>query len=206
MLEEKKGVGTSKYCAVQVTRPAEKLGRLAVLVLAAVLFSGCALVPRPAGEIGVPVSLPELDTYEVAIVLNLNTTLGNHAGMFVGARLSDPAGSYHGTRSSEPDWKGPALEDYVRFQMRDGDRIQVYRFKLAQADFDTIESRVVNFGVSAPLFCAADVQNQIAGVGPFSTIKPIWWTSPAALGETLRALVDGAVAQGVCTWPSGHTC
>lgn len=206
MLAEKMNVGTSIQCAALVIHPVRKPGYFVVFVLAAALFYGCAVTPPPAGEFGKPVSLPELAVDEVAIVLNLNTTLGNHAGMFVGATLSDPAGSYRGVRSGEPGWKGPDLADYVRFQMNDGDKIQIYRFKLVKADFSTIESRVLNFGVGAPLFCAADVQNQIAGVGPFSTIKPIWWTSPADLGEKLRALVGDAVTQGVCTWPSGRSC
>jgi len=186
------------------------------IALAIAMLVGCAHVPPPGtrGEVsdgfGEPASsavdLSEPAASEIAIVVNLNTTIGNHAGMFAGVRLSDPAGSYLAVRAEDPDWNGPSLRDYIRFQQNDGHRIHVYRFKLAQADFDAIVARIVNFGPHMPLFCAADVQNQIAGIGPFAALKSIWWTSPAALADELAQLVRQPLAKGKCEWPDGNSC
>jgi hypothetical protein len=205
--------------AENATRPTTRLGwhRSAVaFLLTAAMLVGCAHVPPPDTQgdshhgFGDPaaaaVSLSEPAASEVAIVLNLNATIGNHAGMFVGSRLSDPAGSYLSVRAEESDWQGPSLQDYIRFQQDDGYRIHVYRFKLAKADIDAIVARIVDFGPHMPLFCAADVQNQIAGIGPFAAVKQVWWTSPAALGDELSRLVNHPLAKGACVWPDGILC
>ena len=55
--------------------------------------------------------------------------------------------------------------------------------------FAVIEKRVQTAGITPPLFCVVAVQNQIAGVGPFSGIAETGWTSPAALAERLELVV-----------------
>jgi hypothetical protein len=189
-----------------MTKTAERGRAIAVLALAATLLSGCAGTPIPPTEVGAPVSQPEIGKLEIVIVLNLNNSFGTHTGMFLGNTLNDPAGGYLAARTGKPWWQGPSLEDYIRFQREDGDLVQIYRYTLSQADFDVIASRVRVFGFNAPMYCAADVQNEIAGVGPFKTIKPVRWTSPVALGEALRALPTDPVAGKACTWPSGRPC
>jgi hypothetical protein len=180
------------------------------------MLLGCAHVPPPSAQVdgqhgfGDPasaaVTLSEPAASEVAIVLNLNAAIGNHAGMFVGSRLSDPAGSYLSVRAEESGWQGPSLQDYIRFQQDDGYRIHVYRFKLATADIDAIVARIADFGPHMPLFCAADIQNQIAGIGPFAAVAQVWWTSPAALADELARLVNHSLAKGACVWPDGNLC
>ena len=57
-----------------------------------------------------------------------------------------------------------------------------------------------------PLFCAAGVQNLIAGVGPFAAIDPVYWTSPASLADLLDGLRNGPAAPGVCVMPDNRPC
>ena len=203
----------SDHCS-HSTRPVR--ARVTAFAIAAALLAGCVHMPPPgvsgyiANDFGNPsstsVTLHEPADDEVVIVINLNTPAGNHAGMFVGSRLSDPAGSYLTARSREADWQGQSLRDYIRFQQDDGYRIHAYRFRVSKTDIDTIVRRVVDFGPHAPLFCAADVQNQITGVGPFGALKPVWWTSPASLADELGSLVNRPLAQGICMWPDGQPC
>ncbi len=184
--------------------------RLAGWVLAAALLAGCASTPWAESRQGrwplVPEKLPDPAPNEVVIVVNMNSAVGTHAGMFVGSLLSDPAGMYLQARSEDRKWKRPTLSDYVRFQMEDGDRVLAFRFYLDQRDADAIAARVREHGWGMPLYCAADVQNQIAGIGPFRTIKPIGWTSPAQLGEQLHYLANGTLKLGACVWPDGKLC
>jgi hypothetical protein len=56
----------------------------------------------------------------------------------------------------------------------------------------------VNIGITAPLFCAATVQNIIAGVGPFKELGTVWWTSPSALAVVLNPVIHGPRRAGVC--------
>ena len=154
----------------------------------------------------VPDHLPDPAPYEVVVVVNMNSAVGTHAGLFVGSLLSDPAGMYRQARSEDPKWKGPSLADYVRFQMEDGERVLVYRFRLTQTDADVIADRVRRYGWGKPLYCAADVQNQIAGVGPFATVQPVGWTSPASLGAQMHELTNGRKRLGACVWPDGLAC
>jgi hypothetical protein len=142
----------------------------------------------------------------VVIVVNNNSAGGNHAGMFAGARLIDPAGSYFGVRSQDKGWTGPSLADYVRHQMVDGQNIRVYRFALDDPEFEVIETRMVNAGITAPLFCAATVQNIIAGVGPFKDLGAVWWTSPSALAKALNPASHGPGPAGVCVMPDESPC
>ena len=143
---------------------------------------------------------------EVVIVVNNNSAGGNHAGMFAGARLIDPAGSYLGVRSGDRDWAGPSLADYVSYQMVDGKNIRVYRFALDRPELEAIETRMANAGLTAPLFCAATVQNIIAGVGPFKGLGTVWWTSPSALAGALNPVSHGPGSAGVCVMPDESPC
>lgn len=143
---------------------------------------------------------------EVVIVVNNNSAGGNHAGMFAGAHLIDPAGSYFGVRSRDKDWIGPSLTDYVRYQMVDGQNIRVYRFALDGPEFEAIEIRMMNAGITAPLFCAAAVQNIVAGVGPFQELGTVWWTSPSALAKALNPVSHGPRPVGVCVMPDESPC
>ncbi len=152
------------------------------------------------------VNLQEPAADEVAIVINNNAGFGTHAGMFVGTRLSDPAGNYAMARRGEPGWKGPTLHDYVEHQMVDGYRVQIFRFKLVPGDISIIDSRVANAGITVPLNCAAEVRDEVAGVGLFKAINPKGWLSPSALAEALLPLIEGPTAVGACVWPNGQPC
>lgn len=143
---------------------------------------------------------------EVVIVINNNSGFGTHSGMFVGARMSDPAGNYEMVRRFESDWKGATLRDYVQHQMVDGLRVQLFRFKLDPADINIIDERVARQGITVPLNCAVEVRDQIANVGVFKALKPTGWLSPNELAEQLLPLITGPVAVGVCTWPNGRSC
>ena len=159
--------------------------------------------PKQAGP---RARLADVAPDEVVIVINNNAAGGRHSGMFAGRELSDPSGSYVFQRSSTPGWPGASLDDYVAFQLEDGNNVRVYRFRLAGRDFAEIERRVRSAGVTAPLFCAVAVQNQIAGVGPFAGIAETGWTSPSALARRLDTLVGSPVAPGACLRPSGKHC
>jgi hypothetical protein len=150
--------------------------------------------------------LAEPAANEVVVVINNNAAGGTHSGMFAGTRLSDPSGSYVAERSRDASWPGPSLDDYVRFQLEDGEDVRVYRFRLDQRDFARIDERLRNEGPTAPLFCAAAVQNHLAGVGPFAGIPRVWWTTPSALAERLDALALGRAQAGVCLRPAGEPC
>ena len=143
---------------------------------------------------------------EVVIVVNNNSAGGNHAGMFAGAHLIDPAGSYFGVRSRDKDWTGPSLPDYVRYQMVDGNNIRVYRFAMDRPEFEAIQTRMADAGITPPLFCAATVQNIIAGVGPFKELGTVWWTSPSALADALNPVSHGPGTAGVCVMPDESPC
>jgi hypothetical protein len=204
--------------AQAILSPAAHLRGLAIVAVTVVLLSACATEiwppeqsAQPSGEVRelhpISVKLAEPADDEVVVVVNVNFVLGNHTGMFVGPLLSDPAGNYKAARAQDPDWnKQTTLEDYVRFQMDDGVRILIYRFKVEPQDRDTITARVKSFGIGMPLFCAADVDNQIAGVGPFKTLAPVGWISPVGLAERLRPLVDGPAPLGVCERADGVPC
>jgi hypothetical protein len=172
------------------------------LVLASVL-SGCAGLPpiaeRTAADVG-------LEPNEVAIVINYNAMGGAHAGLIAGGLLSDPAGSYVAARRQSPEWRGLSLADYMQFQLEDGPNVRAYRFRLERKEFAEIEKRVREQSFTAPLFCAATVQSQIAGVGPFAGMATSWWTSPSALGEKLEALLAARLVAGRCEGPKGAPC
>ena len=184
------------------------------LVLALAGCAGIQLQNDPAAAVNAgprtnwsrEIRLEEPRSQEVVIVINNNAVLGNHAGLFVGARLSDPAGSYVAVRSRLPGWSGPRLADYVDFQMEDGAKIQLFRFTLSAVDVALLEARLPRADRAAPLFCAAAVQNAIAGIGPFHAIEPTRFTTPAAVAELLGPLSNSQVAGGRCVWADGVAC
>lgn len=179
-------------------------------------LAGCSHAPvaeypegGSPGRVGAEMSLriAEPGPHEVVIVVNHNAAwVGSHAGMFAGQRLVDPAGSYVAKRSEDDGWQGTSLVDYVRFQMEDGPWIKLYRFTLSAASFAAVDSRITGAGIAMPLFCAARVQNLIAGIGPFEEVPRVWWTSPVALARNLDPLTAGPLALGVCAWPTGARC
>jgi hypothetical protein len=177
--------------------------RLLVLLLAA--CADLSPVDDPeAKHAGRRARLADVAPDEVVLVINNNAAGGRHSGVFAGHELSDPSGSYVFQRSSTPGWPGATLDDYVAFQLEDGPKVRVYRFKLSAAEFAEIERRIRATGVTPPLFCAVAVQNQIAGVGPFAGITDTGWTSPSALARRLDALVGSRA--GACLRPSGRPC
>jgi hypothetical protein len=149
--------------------------------------------------------LAEPGADEVVIVINHNAAFGNHAGIFAGPRLSDPAGSYAYFRRAEPGWQ-PRLQDYVRFQSSDGMHIRAYRFRLPAADFSAVLARLPVADEAKPLFCATAVQNSVAGIGPFAAIPQAGWTTPARLAERLDQLITSTAAAGACELPDGRPC
>jgi hypothetical protein len=151
-------------------------------------------------------SLDEPRPDEVVVVINNNGGIGNHAGIFVGRRLSDPAGSYRFVRSKLKGWKRPTLNDYVGFQMVDGERVQSYRFTLREPDLSAVAARLPTADAAAPLFCASAVNNALAGIGPFAEIKPVHWVTPAAVAEQLKAIITASPDIGHCVLPDGTAC
>jgi len=192
--------------------------RLAPATLLLTVLAGCAATPErfPEADEGKPnlyvspdapaTRLEEPRRNEVIIVINNNAITGNHAGMFVGLRLSDPAGSYKNTRSRSPGWQRPGLNDYVGFQMVDGQHIQTYRFTLQEADLSAIAARLPEADAALPLFCGSAVNNAIAGIGPFRDINRVTWTTPAAVAEQLDLIVRESHGAGTCFLPDGSDC
>ena len=143
---------------------------------------------------------------EVVVVINDNAFGGNHAGLFAGKLLIDPAGSYVGVRAEDKDWSVPTLADYARYQSVDGLNIRLYRFHLQAQAFAAIEQRIHNAGATPPLFCASAVQNLLAGISPFEAIESTGWTSPSALGHLLDPLTRGEGAMGLCQKLDASPC
>lgn len=144
------------------------------------------------------IKLAEPASDEVVVVINDNAYGGNHAGLFAGSLLLDPAGSYVGVRGEDASWQGPTLADYARYQTVDGPNIRFYRFRLQPQAFASIEQRIRVSGFTPPLFCASAVQNLLVGVPPFDTLEPTGWTSPTELGRILDTLTHGKAATGEC--------
>lgn len=150
--------------------------------------------------------LPDPGPREVVVVVNYNSPAGNHAGLWAGEVLADPAGSYLSVRGRDRSWPGPSLTDYVRYQMEDGNRVLSYRFTLAEEEFAALRQRLHQTGPTTPLFCGAAVQNLIAGIGPFAAVPAVWWSSPAELADHLAPLHGQPDSPGVCRWPDGEAC
>lgn len=156
--------------------------------------------PAPVADIRLAEPAPD----EAVVVINDNALGGNHAGLFAGDRLIDPAGSYFGVRGEDKQWPGPTLADYARYQSTDGLRVRVYRFRLAPGAMAQLRQRIADAGPTPPLFCAAAVQNLLADIAPFDAIKRIGFTTPTALGRRLDALVkDG---RGECQKLDASPC
>lgn len=177
--------------------------RWGALVALASLLCACAHMPAPAGDAAtVPLAgLAEPGEREVVVVINANSIAGSHAGMFAGGRLYDPSGTYTGKRSEDSAWVGPSLADYVKFHLRDGPDVRLFRFSLAEPEFARIQARIAKAGWSLPLFCAEDVQAILAGIGPFLTLEANRWTSPAGLGLRLEALTPTTLVRADCDMP-----
>jgi hypothetical protein len=147
-----------------------------------------------AGSIALTEPAPD----EVVVVINDNAFGGNHAGIFAGSLLFDPAGSYRNVRGQDKDWQEPTLVDYARYQMLDGLKIRFYRFRLQSQAFSAIAQRMLTAAPTPPLFCASAVQNLLVGIPPFNAIERASWTTPTALGQLLDTLTRGASAAGIC--------
>jgi hypothetical protein len=173
-----------------------------VLVLAMFAVSSLHAAEAPNWNTVAPpvvvIKLAEPSPDEVVVVINDNALGGNHAGLFAGSLLLDPAGSYFGVRGEDADWQGPTLADYARYQTVDGPNIRLYRFRLQPEAFANIEQRIRSSGFTPPLFCASAVQNLLAGVAPFINLEHTGWTSPAELGRVLDKLTHGTAAAGEC--------
>ena len=104
--------------------------------------------PPPA----VVIKLAEPASDEVVVVINDNAFGGNHAGLFAGSLLIDPAGSYVGVRGEDATWQGPTLADYARYQTVDGPNIRFYRFRLQPQAFASIEQRIRASGLRRRCF------------------------------------------------------
>lgn len=141
---------------------------------------------------------------EAVVVINDNALGGNHAGLFAGDRLIDPAGSYFGVRGEDKTWPGPTLADYARYQTTDGLKVRFYRFRLAPDAMAQLRQRIADAGPTPPLFCAAAVQNLLVDIAPFEAITPTGFTTPTALGKRLDALVQNGVGQ--CQQLDGAPC
>jgi len=200
-----------------VRNPRRRAGAASAAAIALCLLTACTHGPNlnadASTELTNPHEIPahwitlrEPATHEVVVVVNNNGFWGNHAGMFAGPRLTDPAGSYHFYRSKVIGWTHPTLADYIAFQSADGVNIESYRFTVSAEDFATIDARMATADRAAPLYCATAVQNAVAGVGPFRSIKAAGWITPAALAEHLRPLTRGDDAPGHCELPDGSAC
>ncbi len=183
-----------------------------VAALLVFLLAGCSpssvvrTAPLAVTAKGGTTRLAEPAANEAVIIINNNAVPGTHAGIFAGARLNDPAGSYVGTRSMDENWAGPSLADYVEHQKEDGDKILIYRFKMAPADFAALDARMAAAGPTPPLFCAVEVQNLVAGLGPFKSIPSAGWATPAGLARLLDQIIVSRVAAGECVLPDNQSC
>lgn len=158
--------------------------------------------PYPEATIRLAEPAPD----EVVIVVNDNALGGNHAGLFAGELLIDPAGSYFGMRGQDKQWGGPTLADYARYQTTDGPKVRFYRFRLQPHAFRTIQQRIREASPTPPLFCAVTVQNLLVGIEPFGGIEPTGFTTPSALGKRLDALINGGGTAGECQQLDASPC
>lgn len=184
------------------------LSRGVLLFVFAPLLSACADNPATHRS-AVPPNLERLaepGAREVVVVVNANSFAGSHAGMFAGARLYDPSGTYVGVRSQDGAWRHPTLADYVKYHLRDGPDVRIHRFPMAQAEFDLVLTRIENAGWTMPMFCARDVQDVLAGVGRFKRLETGKWTSPVRLSERLEEIEPTNVVAGPCGTPDAQPC
>jgi hypothetical protein len=171
---------------------------LAAMLATCPLYAEDAPTWRDDPAPGIAIKVPEPAPNEVVVVVNDNALGGNHAGLFAGNLLIDPAGSYVSMRSQDKAWPGTTLADYARYQTVDGLAVRLYRFRLQPQAFTAIVQRMREAGSTPPLFCASAVQNLLAGIAPFDVIERVGWTTPTALGRLLGALTRGEHAMGEC--------
>ncbi len=157
--------------------------------------------PAPAATIKLAEPLPD----EVVVVINDNALGGNHAGLFAGDLLIDPAGSYFGVRGEDASWRGPTLADYARYQTTDGLKVRFYRFRLQPEAFRSLQQRIRDVGPTPPLFCAAAVQNLLVGLEPFRSLDRTGFTTPTALGKRLDAVLRVGIP-GECQQLDASPC
>ena len=186
---------------------------VALALAGALVLSACgssAKIPVIAAPMlgnGYPekLALAEPGAQEVVIVINNNMKV-QHAGMFAGPTLLDPAGRYLNVRGRQTGWAGVSLQDYARFQLEDGPDIRLYRFTLPAARFAQVKVRVDEAGTTMPFFCAAKVQNIISGVAPFESLPDAWLVSSARLADYHDEIIVAKAGVGECRWPNGASC
>ena len=150
-------------------------------------------------------SMADVGAHEVVVVINNNIKM-LHAGMWAGARLLDPAGSYVATRGMNRSWPGANLPDYTRFQLEDGPQVKLYRFSLSPEAFARIAERVAKAGGTIPPFCAAKVRGVLSGIKPFQSVSDAFLATPAGLAEALDDILLAMPTAGRCQWPNGLSC
>ncbi|WP_459873478.1 NHL domain-containing protein [Endothiovibrio diazotrophicus] len=139
-----------------------------------------------------PINAIDSNGLQTTIVVNNNGFFGSHVGGFIGSNdasgLVDPGGHYMIDRRIETGISDPpvSLRDYIDYQRRDGNEIEVYVFDTTPAQEAQIDSRLINSRTGAGGFCATDFQNAISGVGPFSNISTTVFSTPAGLNRQLR--------------------
>lgn len=179
------------------------------------LGAGCLVLPLRAQESpnwlsepvpAVTIRLDEPTAEEVVVVINDNALGGNHAGLFAGKILYDPAGSYVGMRRQDKTWSAASLADYARYQTTDGLKVRFYRFRLSEQAMTQLQQRIADASPTPPLFCASAVQNVLVGIAPFDGLESTGLTTPSALGRRLDSLIRGASAVGECQQLDATRC
>ncbi|MEQ1662818.1 MAG: hypothetical protein ABL877_09005 [Thiobacillus sp.] len=158
--------------------------------------------PVPAALI----HLSEPAANEVVVMINDNALGGNHAGLFAGKILFDPAGSYLGVRRQDKTWSAASLADYARYQTTDGLKVRFYRFRLSEQALAQLQQRIADALPTPPLFCASAVQNLLVGIAPFTALESTGFTTPSALAKRLDGLTRGASAAGECQQLDATRC
>lgn len=152
---------------------------------------------------------------ETVVVINQNG-IGGHAGLFVtnggdgqsliydpysdynpnkqcGSKCKNMAGEirdvlYPPRGSDGTIWAGN-LDDYVKYQMTDGENVKTYRFKTTPEEEQKIAENAGTLGDSGAFFintCASNVSAALQGVGPFKGLESYRW--PSDLGSALSKL------------------
>ncbi|MGQ5525218.1 hypothetical protein ACUHMQ_18420, partial [Chitinimonas sp. PSY-7] len=128
------------------------------------------------------------------VVINNNTpVIGTHAGVVVGsgkdAVLYDPGGSYRNKDKGSGDalyGREVNLDDYIRYQRKDGENVQAYTFPTTPEQEAIIKERIENNGSRGPGFCASDTSKAIDGIGPFKGLGAS--VTPRGLGRSLKGV------------------
>lgn len=133
-----------------------------------------------------PVKVAVKTPYKIVMVLNDNTVLaGTHAGMILVApdsfQIYDPNGSFKfegvagGSLNLFPiegiENQRRAFEEYIRFQLINGERVFIYKFFVSKSEFFQIEERILEEACGSFLNCSLCASTAIAGIGPFKDIE-----------------------------------